>query len=94
MKWCCSVFQGWYENGGQRGMAIAAKHTGQNTIKFFLQSRAIDGGVSKLPITDFPISVITQLGIDYCPWCGRELQRWYGKYSIQLATPHLISDFE
>jgi hypothetical protein len=43
---------------------------------FILQHRALDPGVPA-PQTDSPLSVVSDVHISFCPWCGADLKRAY-----------------
>jgi hypothetical protein len=89
MKWCCSPFEGWYGHAGQRGAAILIGRDSTGAPSFTLQYRAIEQGDEKLVTSEKPISVVTELGLQYCPWCGRDLERWYGPNVDKLFRPYL-----
>lgn len=89
MKWCCLTFKSWYEAAGKRGIAILV---GRNSLKepeFVIQQRAVDKDSEPLPNTDYPISLISDVCISYCPWCSRELKKWYRKDIDALYRPNL-----
>lgn len=84
MKWCCPAFEGWYEAAGERGFAILVERDSAGKPEFILQHLAFDREVESLPETEFPMSVVSEVRIGYCPWCGRQLDKWYGKYVDDL----------
>lgn len=91
MKWCCLTFKSWYENAGQRGITVLVGRRSNGEPEFVIQQRAIDleRDVQSLPATDYAISIASDVGINYCPWCGRNLKKWYGKHVEQLYRPGL-----
>ena len=80
MKWCCLPFQSHKENAsGSRGFAIAfgKRETGENEC--ILQFRSVNQGEEKSVSSAVPLSLMEEIRIQYCPWCGRELMKWYKK---------------
>ena len=76
MKWCCSVFQGWFEEAGKRGLGVFVSTQGGSDPAFILQYRALDPGVP-VPPTDSQLSSVSDVHIHFCPWCGSDLGKWY-----------------
>jgi hypothetical protein len=76
MKWCCKVFQGWFEGAGERGFGVFVSTHDDPEPAFILQYRALDPGVP-VPQTDFPLSFVSDVHIHFCPWCGADLKRAY-----------------
>lgn len=68
-------------------MAVLVGRNSVGKPEFVLQHRAVDQEVTSLPNTEYPISVVTDEYIHYCPWCGRKLDKWYGKYVDELYRP-------
>jgi len=89
MKWCCLPFKGWYEGAGERGAAILVGRNRVGDPEFILQHRAVDKEVESLPDPEFPMSIISEVSINFCPWCGRNLNKWYGKNVDELYRPGL-----
>jgi hypothetical protein len=54
-----------------------------------LQHRALDMDVEP-PNTKSPLSLISQMWIAYCPFCGADLKKFYGKEVDRLARPKLL----
>jgi hypothetical protein len=84
MKWCCAAFEGRYHDAGKRGAAVFVDESKGGEPMFVLQFRAVDVGVelsTTIRTTDSEalISPIIEDVIQYCPWCGRHLMRWYKK---------------
>ena len=86
MKWCCEGFKTFFSFAGERGFTVFAKRSDL----MVLQCRAVNKGeerlfaeaIKKAPV---PISIVQELPIRYCPWCGREISRYY-KNSIESIT--------
>lgn len=89
MKWCCLTFRSWYEAAGERGIAVLVGRNADGSPEFVIQQRAIDKNIEALPVTDYPISIVSDVRITYCPWCGRDLTKWYGKHADELYRPDL-----
>jgi hypothetical protein len=73
---CCPGFEHRITNAGQRGIAVLA-HKTSSGIMFLLQSRGIafedEGKLRPMPI-DISIRVSCDVGLQFCPFCGRRLQ--------------------
>jgi len=89
MKWCCYPFEGWYGEAGRRGVGILVGRDSTGKPKFTLQYRAIDQGDERLIISEKPISPVVEVGLQFCPWCGRDLERWYAAHVDELYRPSL-----
>ena len=89
MRWCCIPFKGWYEEAGKRGTGILVGRNSAGKPEFIIQHRAVDKEIALLPPTDYPVTLISALCISYCPWCGRQLDKWYGKNVDELYRPDL-----
>ncbi len=76
MKWCCKVFQGWFETAGTRAIGVFASMLDSGEPAFILQYRALDSG-SPIPITNYPFSTVSDVHIQFCPWCGVRLKEFY-----------------
>jgi len=88
---CCSGLQHRIEAAGQRGIAILVHKTSSIGIAFLLQSRGIAlEDVSKIRPTpsapDIKINVSSEVGLQYCPTCGRRLQE------LVEASPEAFDD--
>lgn len=77
MKWCCMGFKGNFEMAGSRGFGMFVSTKDGPEPIFILQHRALDEH-SPLPNTTYPITVVTDARIQFCPWCGVRLKQFYG----------------
>ena len=94
MNRCCAAFEGWYGQAGERGIGILIGRDSTGTAEFTLQYRAIEQCDEKLITSQKPISPVVDVRLQYCPWCGRDLAKWYAPYVDKLFKPYLrISDF-
>lgn len=79
MRWCCPAFESWYEGAGERGYAVLVGRDGNMKPEFVIQHRSIDLGAEDLVKAETPLSLVADIQIDFCPWCGRNLEKWYGE---------------
>jgi len=89
VKWCCEAFHGHYQMAGQRGLGLLVERNASGVSEFVLQFRAVEGDRPRLSHTEQPLSLVEETQIRYCPWCGRQLDRWYGNKVDQLRRPNL-----
>jgi hypothetical protein len=79
VSWCCTVFKANYERGGERGVAVLYAWR-EDELQFFLQFRALEPGIDPFPVpVETPVSLVTQVPISFCPWCGAHLLKRYRK---------------
>src|SRR5687768_14917022 len=94
MKWCCRVFEDCYQEAGFRGIAVLVDRNSDGTRRFDLQFRVADEGSEATVHSDDPdvlVSLLTQMQIQYCPWCGCKLSRWYRRQIDSLTRMDKIS---
>jgi len=89
IKWCCLVFRSWYDDAGSRSFGILVDRDRGGTAEFIFQHRAIDRGTEAVVATDAPLSLVSDIRIVFCPWCGRRLGKWYAKHIRELIRPGL-----
>jgi hypothetical protein len=90
MKWCCSQCEHALNNTGKRGFSIVVGTGSIKPLVFFLQHRSLDIRESG-PSEPFPPYLLaSQVAINHCPWCGHNLQRWYGKSAKELIKEEFI----
>ena len=86
--YCCESFASLVNNAGRRGLSALPRN--ELGLKYFcIQGRACDieeitelqvlvrEGLITLP---FNLTLITQTGIKYCPFCGYNLGKWIRKH--------------
>jgi hypothetical protein len=56
---------------------------------FVLQHRAAEPGILVNTEPPSPVSLVTDIGLQFCPWCGVRLLEWYKTNSAQLERPDL-----
>jgi len=88
MRWCCRTFQGWFEEAGKRGLGVFVATQDDSGPKFILQYRALDPGVPA-PHTQFPLSSVSDVCIQFCPWCGANLHETYRNTFRELDKSEL-----
>ena len=76
MMYCCNGFRNFVSCAGERGLAILVTEMHSGHIGFFVQSRGIavcdEVNIKPIPI-DIKINVSAEIGLRYCPTCGRNL---------------------
>lgn len=88
VKWCCTGFKSACAHAGKRGFGAFVDNS-TDPVLFVLQHRALDPG-APMPDYDGHLSVITQTGMTHCPWCGKELMKWYKNDLSKLVRDDLI----
>lgn len=88
MKWCCMGFQAHVLAAGSRGSGIFVSTRDTSEPAFILQFRALEPGAA-VPQTESPLSSITDLQIQFCPWCGANLKKVYGDAYKDLDRSYL-----
>lgn len=77
MNSCCYGFDNLLASAGERGIAIIVRVNSKGEPRFRLQSRGVSfDDQSKLTpmATDVLINLSTEMGMRYCPFCGRLLE--------------------
>ena len=77
MTFCCDAFASNFEMAGSRGFGIFSVQFEKDQVAFIVQCRATEAG-TEAPISNSPISLISEMHIRYCPSCGKQLDRFYG----------------
>lgn len=89
MKWCCMGFESFYGNGGLQGAGLLVGRDSLGEPEFIMQYRAIGMGQSIEFSSEDPIASVIDVRLQFCPWCGRNLEKWYGNSVEDLYRPHL-----
>ena len=76
MKWCCQRFEGWFLEHGVRGLRVRALRDGKET-RFQVAHESLDPGDPGPQDHPRPITISSELDIDFCPWCGVRLRDVY-----------------
>jgi hypothetical protein len=77
MNFCCYGFEDKFGNAGKRGFATFSIRWDDGAVGFVMQHRAMDIG-AKTPFTESPLSLISEVLLRFCPWCGQDLDKYYG----------------
>lgn len=84
VKWCCSVFAYDFTQVWRRGESVLYTWR-DDKPQFLLQCRAVGAGAERLlGESRAPLSLLTQEPMSFCPWCGANLIRHYGKQLERL----------
>ena len=95
MEWCCPGFKDNYAAFGKRGVAVLVQkeHFGVPQPTFVMQVKSVlvedQSRVRGLP-HDIPLSLVTEIGLQFCPWCGRNLTEFYQEYVENLHRPNAM----
>jgi hypothetical protein len=60
-----------------RGFAVFAARVESPPAMFVIQHRALDTGAGDPPFSESPLSLVSDLVIQFCPWCGVKLEEFY-----------------
>jgi hypothetical protein len=94
VKWCCPGFEGHYGEAGENGGGILVGLDFEGRPEFTLQFRAVDKEYeqsvsSAIASLEPSIVLVVDIGMRYCPWCGRDLEKWYSGVADLLYRPGL-----
>jgi hypothetical protein len=64
---------------GSRGFGVFATDDPPYRVGFVVQHRALEPGGEPPKHAPSPLSLISEMRISYCPWCGTNLVEHYGK---------------
>ncbi len=93
MKWCCAGFEAHYDAAGKRGHAILIGRNELDEPAVTMQYRAVDAGDEKHVHAEVMMSLVIDIAIVYCPWCGYNVRKWYGKDADALSREGLKITF-
>jgi len=101
MKFCCSQFEARWRERNVRGASIyiCPPSKGSNGPSFVLLSRGVDkGSEAALAQTwkgiELVINISSEIRIHYCPWCGRELKKYYEESYQSLIDPNILAELK
>lgn len=90
MKWCCVGFNNMSGEVGKRGAAVLVDASvASETPRFLVQFRAVDAEAHTRFPDDVPISLVMEIGIKFCPWCGTLLGEFYASGAARISHPEL-----
>ena len=85
MTFCCRGFEWHFGYAGARGFSVlSVGKFYKDETAFFLQHRALDIGAEPPAFAPSPLSLVSDLVIQFCPWCGTKLEEFYG------ASPEIM----
>ena len=76
MRFCCAQFEGICGFAGERGFGIVP-YRNEGIQHFILQHRALDARANPSFVST-PLSLVSELHLVFCPWCGVRLKDFYG----------------
>ena len=89
MKFCCNGYKYHFENAGTRGFGVfSIGRFYKDETAFILQHRAMELGAAPPSETQSPLSLVSDMHIQFCPWCGTRLDEFYGA-SPEIMRPDL-----
>ena len=74
-KWCCAGLESHFGMTGLRGFSVFVAHD-DGYFSFIFQHRATEPGASIVD-SDQPVSLVSDVQIQFCPWCGVRLADYY-----------------
>lgn len=77
MRFCCKAFEYWHGMAGTRGFGAFAADVENPPVLFVIQHRAVDDDAGPPPFTASPLAMVSELLIQFCPWCGVKLDGFY-----------------
>jgi hypothetical protein len=87
MKFCCNGIEGLHGNAGLREFGVFTARYPDGFI-FVLQHRALDPDALP-PFSESPMSTVSELLLNYCPWCGVNLKEFYRDQLKELDRSEL-----
>ncbi len=94
MKWCCRWFRDAVSNAGHRGMGIFVDDSHGAGTRFVMQFRAMEPDAEPPTYTADRLSLVTEHPLQFCPWCGRAVKRFYRRNLAALTRPDLSITIE
>jgi hypothetical protein len=85
VKWCCDSFRERYDSAGKRTIAVLVDRFADGTPHFIIQSRAFERGTEQPLHLSVPVSLVNEDTMNFCPWCGVPLRRWYREWIDELT---------
>ena len=66
---------------GSRGFGIFTYRYQNGELSFILQHRAVES-TEEAPFTKGPLSLVSELHLSHCPWCGVKLKKFYNSTEL------------
>ena len=89
MTFCCRAFEYWFERAGERGFGVFSAHDTAPKPLFVIQHRALDRDGSSPAFAPTPFSLVSDLIIQFCPWCGSNLEDFYRDATLDIDRTNL-----
>jgi hypothetical protein len=89
MRFCCRAFEYWYGMAGTRGFGAFAAENGNTPTTFVIQHRALDNDATPPAFSPSPLSLVSDLIIQFCPWCGTKLDEFYRGHEQHIDRTNL-----
>ena len=86
VRWCCPPFKNGYSIGPHRGVFTVLTTSVDSPLRFALFVQSVDSPGMKGSPLPFAVSLIAELVILHCPWCGQHLDRHYRKQVEALSA--------
>lgn len=90
MDWCCVGMESHIKNPCDIGFTIIIYQDDQFLVRSVIQSRSINIDDFKKNIFDVHISAINEIEINYCPWCGVQIEKWYKNHISEISRKDLL----
>jgi hypothetical protein len=89
MAFCCEQFRLNFEMAGTRGFGVfSVGRFYKDKPAFIIQHRALDLNADPPMFAPSPLSLVSEMHIQFCPWCGTQLEEFYGN-SPEITKPDL-----
>lgn len=85
MRFCCVGFEEHVRYAGERGFAVFSTLYEDGDVAYIVQHRVMNPDANA-PVTSSPLSLIGEMHIRFCPWCGQNLKRIYGTDSSIMRS--------
>jgi hypothetical protein len=98
--WCCGGLKDRFERRYDRGLFVFAEpptSDGRYPASYWLAMRSVrKQDVERLKELkgerDLPITIQTWFPIQFCPWCGTRLKRFYARHYELLVDPQMTTE--
>jgi hypothetical protein len=89
-EWCCTFFQTFFGTVGTRGVGIFFRRPDEPILQFRAAEPTDAPRVHKaLSNCASPVALTLDLPVKYCPWCGRDIIRFYRRRVGKLLREDL-----
>jgi hypothetical protein len=84
IDFCCHIFEDAVGNQGEPGSCIVLGRLDSGEFVCELEYRAVAAG-AEVPISGGQIMTHVTQPIGYCPWCGVDLEEFYGQMALSIV---------